>query len=107
MNGFALIDSSDVAEIGQFKTADLLSSGEYDLTDVSRGLLGTTEGEHAVGDDFVMLDAVYFLPIDTSFAGKTIYFKGVGFGESADDSQVVSLVYKPDTTIIYDGGEVT
>lgn len=107
MNAFALIDANGVAEIGQFKTAELLSSGEYNLTDVSRGLLGTTEGTHAIGDDFVMLDAVYFLPIDTSFAGKTIYFRAVGFGEAAEDQPVVSLVYEPDTTIIHDGGTVT
>lgn len=105
-NAFALIDSSDVAEIGQFKTAELLSDGDYDLTDVSLGLLGTTDGNYGVSDYFVMLDSVYFLPIDTSFADKTIYFKAVGFGESADDAVIVSLVYKPDTTIIYDGGEV-
>lgn len=103
MNAFALGGSGGF-EIGQFKTALQESGGDWEITDVSRGLNGTTEGEHVVGDPFVMLDSVYFLPIDLAFAGKTLYFKGVGFGESADDSNAIALVYSPDMTVIIDGG---
>lgn len=106
MNAFALGGASGF-EIGQFKTTVQLSDGDWEITDVSRGLNGTTEGTHVVGDPFVMLDSVSFLPIDLAFAGKTLYFRGVGFGENADDQPIVSLVYNPDTTIIHDGGTVT
>lgn len=106
MNAFAL-GGADGFEIGQFKTTVQLSDGDWEITDVSRGLNGTTEDTHVVGDPFVMLDSVYFLPIDLAFAGKTIYFRAVGFGESADEQPIVSLVYNPDTTIIHDGGTVT
>lgn len=41
-----------------------------------------------------MLDSVYFLPIDTAFAGKTLYLRAVGFGEDADDATIVSIVFE-------------
>ena len=104
-NAFALIHSAST-EIGQFKTAtETTTANEYELSDVTRGGLGTTEVAAVTGDKFVMLDAVYFLPIDLSFKGKTIYFRAVGFGESADNSAQTSLVYNPDTTIIYHSGQ--
>lgn len=106
-NAFALIDDDDHAEIWQFKTAELQSDGTYELTETNRGLAGSTEGAPGAGSDFVMLDSVYFLPIDTAFKGRTLYFRAVGFGEVAEDQPIVSLVYNPDTTIIHDGGTVT
>jgi hypothetical protein len=106
-NAFALIHSAST-EIGQFKGAtETATDNEYELSDVTRGGLGTTEVAAVTGDTFVMLEAVYFLPIDLSFKGKTIYFRAVGFGEIAEDASIVSIVYNPDTTVIHDGGEVT
>jgi hypothetical protein len=107
MNAFALVSTDSggaAAEIGQFQTATLLSSGEYELTDVTRGLGGTDEAERSVGDRFVMLESVYFLPINTSFAGENIYLRAIGFNESVDDATVISITYEPDTTTIIDGG---
>lgn len=107
-NAFALLHSAG-AEIGQFKTATetTTTEREYELTDVTRGGLGTTQSAGVVGDPLVMLDAVYFLPIDLSFKGKTIYFRAVGFGEIAEDADIASIIYTPDTTVIHDGGTVT
>ena len=106
-NAFALIHSAST-EIGQFKGAtETATDNEYELSDVTRGGLGTTEVAAVTGDTFVMLEAVYFLPIDLSFKGKTIYFRAIGFGEIAEDASIVSIVYNPDTTVIHDGGEVT
>lgn len=106
-NAFALIHSL-VTEIGQFKTAtETTTANEYELSDVTRGGLGTTEVAAVTGDKFVMLEAVYFLPIDLSFKGKTIYFRAVGFGEIAEDADIVSITYNPDLTVIQDGGVVT
>jgi Putative phage tail protein len=106
-NAFALLHAAG-AEVGQFKTAtETTTAHEYELTNVTRGGLGTTEAPAATGEQFVMLDAVYFLPIDISFKGKTIYFRAVGFGEVAEDADVVSIIYSPDTTVIHDGGVVT
>lgn len=106
MNAFALVDG-DTAEVCQFQTADLLSNGEYELTDITRGLLGTTESAAMLDQQFTMLDSVYFFPIDISFSGTLLAFRAVGFGEIAEDAAVVTITYNPDTTVIIDGGEVT
>lgn len=107
-NAFAILHASG-AEIGQFKTAteDPTIVNQYALTDVTRGGLGTTQMPAVAGEQFTMLDSAYFLPIDPSFAGKTIYLRGVGFGETAESATIISIVYSPDTTVIHDGGTVT
>ena len=111
-NAYTVVDATDVAEIRQFKTATLEGSSGSDnaqwwLSEQRTGLLGTTHKDYVTGDKFTMLDNVSFLPIDISFAGKTLYFRAVGFGEIAEDQPIISLEYNPDTTIIYDGGSVT
>ena len=107
-NGAALTQGT-ATEVLQFGTAteDPSTAHLYALTDVRRAQLGTTQISGAAGDTFVMLDSVVLLPIDLAFAGKTLYFRAVGFGENADDQPIVSLVYSPDTTVIHDGGTVT
>jgi hypothetical protein len=106
-NAFAFLHSAG-AEIGQFKTAtETATAGVYELTNVLRGQLGTAATPGAIGEQLVMLDAVYFLPIDLSFAGKTLYFRAVGFGEDAESAVVIPLVYSPDMTVVHDGGTVT
>ncbi len=111
-NAFALVDQDGVAEIRQFGTATReAGSGSIPTTWVLAGertaLLGTGHKDYLQDDRFTMLDAVYFLPIDVTFAGKTLYFRGVGFGEVAENQAAVPLVYQPDTTVIHDGGLVT
>jgi len=106
-NAFALLHAAGT-ELGQFTTATETSTAqEYELTGITRGQLGTTQVAGVTGDRLVMLDAVYFLPIDISFGGKTLYFRGVGNGETAEDSDIIAFVYQPDTTVIHDGGVVT
>ena len=108
-NAFALVSAATLAsEIGQFATADeTLTANEYELTDILRGQLGTTKIDGVLGDSFVMLESVYFLPVDISFSGNTLYFRAVGFGEVAESAPVISVVYSPDLTVIHDGGVVT
>jgi photosystem II stability/assembly factor-like uncharacterized protein len=100
----AAIISSDVAEIVQFETATAGGSGEYDLTDVTRGVKDTNPASHAERDDFVLLDAaVIFVPIDVSLAGQTLVFRAPTLGTSSDSAEEVSIVYEPPTFVI-DGG---
>jgi hypothetical protein len=106
-NAFALVNG-DAAEIGQFQTATLDSGDTYELTDISRGLHNTTEVPATAGQQFTMLDSVYFLPINPSFAGRTLYLRAIGFGEVAEDADVVSIIYgalPPPDFLIY--GRVT
>jgi hypothetical protein len=93
-NGFAVLHSTG-AEVGQFKTAaeDATTNNKYELTDVMRGLSGTNRVSCVAGETFAMLDSAYFLPISLDFSGKMIYLRGVGFGESAEDAQIISILY--------------
>src|SRR6185312_13993234 len=66
-NAYAIVDSTDAAEIRQFKTATLNpqtdGSDQWTLTGQNTGLLGTTHKLYSAGDRFTMLESVYFLPI--------------------------------------------
>lgn len=93
-NAFAFIHA-DSTEVGQFKTAteDGLIVDKYTLTSNLRGLGGTARAAGTAGDGIVMLDSVYFLPVDPIFQGRTLFFRAVGFGEKVEDATIVSLVY--------------
>lgn len=97
-NAYAVVDADGVAEIRQFATAALETSGadtgDWLLSAQRTGLLGTTHKDYSAGDRFTMLGSVYFLPIDTAFAGKPLYLRGVGFGEVAEDAMVVSITFE-------------
>lgn len=95
-NAYAMVDNfSGNVEIGQFKTATEISDDVFQLTDITRGLLGTTTNDKTPGNQFTLLENVYFVPIDLSFAGRRLYFRAIGFGESAADAGIISLVYDP------------
>lgn len=108
-NAFAVTHASTgKSELGQFETATSTGTPlQYELTGVTRGKLGTTNTPVAVGDVFAMLEYAYFLAIDPSFSGKTLYFRAVGFNENEADADIVTFVYEPDLTVIQDGGVVT
>lgn len=93
-NAFAIISSDDITQLCQFGTAtEVTPDKRYELTDLSRSLGGTGAFPALVGDRFTLMDAAYFLPIDPTFAGRTLYFRGVGYGEIAEDATVYSLIY--------------
>lgn len=95
-NAYALVDQfSQNAEVGQFKTATETTPDTFQLTNIARGLGGTPINANTPGDQFTMLDAVYFVPIDLTFAGRRLYFRAIGFGENAADAGIISLIYRP------------
>lgn len=95
---FSTLDA--VSEIGQSKTANLTSSGGYDLTENVRGGLGTDAAPHYDGDPFVMLSSVYFLPLDISLAGQVLYFKFVSYGTSSDEAEEIPFLFNPIFTTV-------
>ena len=92
-NAAAVVGANNLAELIQFKTATETSLDNYDLSDVTRGLKGTPTAPRAVGDQFAMLDAVHFIPIDPSYSGLTIMLRGVSYGTAVENATVVSIVY--------------
>lgn len=104
-NAFAILSSADAVELGQFRVETETSTGHYDLTELSRGLMGTTvPALHLSGERFTMLDSVYFLPLDLLYGETIIQLRAVTLGGKAEDATVVSIVYRPDDQVILDGG---
>jgi hypothetical protein len=94
-NAFA-ITTNDVSEVGQFQTAtETANPGEYTLSTNTRGELGTTAAAHYGGDRFVLLDYVTFVPIDVSYAGRTLYFRPVSLGTIPENNAVYPVVFQP------------
>jgi hypothetical protein len=94
-NAFA-IETGGVAEVGQFRDAtDTANLGEYTLTNNTRGELQTTAAAHGIGDRFVLLDHLNFIPLDASLAGKTIYFRPVSLGTVAANNDAYPVVFRP------------
>lgn len=93
-NAFA-ITTGGVSEIGQFQTSTRDTDGIYQLTDLSRGALGTTVAAHAKDDPFIMLASTKFVPIDLSHAGRTLLLKFVSFNTSPDDSEPIAFTFEP------------
>jgi hypothetical protein len=93
------ITTNGTSEIGQFKTAtETATAGTYDLTDLVRDELGTIAAAHSVGNSFVMLDGMNFLPIDARHAGKTLIFRPVSRGTAIANNPTYSVIYAPQFT---------
>lgn len=82
----AAIGVSGAWEIIQFATATLEGDGTYTLTGLKRGRRGSewATGGHAVGDYFVLLDAVFDEELGASDIGDTLYFKIVTQGREEE-----------------------
>lgn len=98
--------TAGVAELMAYEDATETSPDYYDLETTTWELKGTAAGSHLEDDQFVDMATAYFVPIDTAFAGQTLYAKAVSAGVSADAVAAVSFVYEGMTTVI-DGGEIT
>ncbi|HUV64910.1 MAG TPA: phage tail protein [Sedimentisphaerales bacterium] len=73
-NGRSLAKVGD--EIIAFRTAtETGTEGQWIITDLIRGLYGTTPVAHAVGERFATLDSDIDIPFATSDIGRTVYVK--------------------------------
>lgn len=99
-NSFAII-TNGTAEIFQAQTATetavpvMVDETPYDLTDLTRGGLGTTPAVHVRGDRFVALDGLHFLQLNASLAGRTLIFRPVSRGTALANNQTYSVVFAP------------
>jgi hypothetical protein len=98
-NGFTLAAIFDsVPEIFSYQTATLTGPGNYSLSTLYRGILGTPGNAHPAGVPFVMLDGnLAKIPLDISLLGKTIYLKFTSFNAvgamEQDVAQATSYSY--------------
>ncbi len=94
-NPCAIVRPDGTAEIIQFRDADQDSNGDYVLSYLSRGRLGTETDEHPAGTRFVLLTSVYFIELPLAWLGKTLLFRPVTFGTSPESNGTTSLVFDP------------
>lgn len=68
-------------ELIGYQTATLTGSYAYNLTQLYRGLYGSTIGAHASGTQFARLEdgTVFKYALPATFIGRTLYFKFVSF----------------------------
>lgn len=95
LNPAALVRPDGTAEIIQFRDANEIDAGRYDLAHLSRGRLGSETSAHSAGAQFVFLDSVYFLELPLAYRGRTILFRPTTFGSSPETSAVYSMVFSP------------
>lgn len=103
-NPWAILSSTDIAEVGQFRVATQTGDGAYTLSELVRAQNGTALAAHVTGDRFTMLDSVYFFPVDLAYGETTLQLRAITLGGSVDEATVISLVYRPDSNVILDGG---
>jgi hypothetical protein len=87
--------TGDTAEVLAYQTATETTAKYYDLTVLTRNIKQTGAAAHVSGDQFMDIASSYFLPIDSQYAGDTLYFKAVGFGISPDAVTASTFVYDP------------
>lgn len=96
----ALVEPDGTYELIGYTTALLVSSNQYTLSGIYRGMYGTQACEHPPGTKFVRLDDLVFsTPLLTQYIGQTIYGKFPSFniyGNGAQDlSQAEAYNYTP------------
>ncbi len=96
----ALLNGANAALLGgeviQFTTATLVSAGEYRLSGLLRGRLGTEHAtvSHAAGDDFVLLDSrIGKVNMPDGLIGLSRLYKAVSIGETLGETNAQSFAY--------------
>ena len=80
-------------ELFAYGNATLSGANQYQLTPLHRGLKGTPNVQHSIGEAFVRLDeASLEYQYDPSFVGKTIYFKFASFNALGGHPQLLSAL---------------
>ena len=94
-----LVDSGSDVEIMSFGVCSG-SGGSYTLSDLYRGLYGSTNQGHAANVPFVRLDQTIFqITLDPYMAGQTVYFKFCSYNtytqgtQQPSDADVIAYSY--------------
>jgi Putative phage tail protein len=84
----ALVDGEFIA----YQTATLTSANHYNLTNLHRGLYGSTIASHANGSNFIRVEisAMFKMPIMPDKIGKTIYVKLPAYNQFGAQLQQLS-----------------
>lgn len=90
---FALENDDGTWEVMQYSDAVQDSSGNWTLSPLLRGRLGSPSGMHSEGARFVLLDGVRTVDALTSWIGRFITHRAVSFGNSPEEATPVTDTY--------------
>lgn len=93
MGGFALVKEDGTYEIMQYRDANDLGDGLYELSYLQRGRLDSETHAFDPGDRFVLLESVVVVPGPVSQIGVDMYYRATSFGQTTEDGTVVHEVY--------------
>ena len=93
MGGFALVKEDGTFEIMQYRDANDLGDGLYELSYLQRGRLDSETHSFDAGDRFVLLESVVVVPGPVSQIGVDMYYRATSFGQTTEDGTVVHEVY--------------
>lgn len=85
-NGIAIARPDGTAEILQFRDADDLGDGIYELSYLIRGRLNSGATEHVDGAVLVFLEDVRIVAADASMIGQEITHRPTSYGEDPEES---------------------
>ncbi len=80
-------------EVIAFADVDEGSEGVWDIKHMLRGRKGTDPAAHAIGERFVLLDGVAFIPADLPLLGETLTFRATSFGTLPEDGTVLTVAF--------------
>ena len=92
-----MLNRANLAVIGDeviaFADVDEVSEGVWEIGHMLRGRKGTDPAAHAIGERFVLLDGVAFIPADLPLLGQTLTFRATSFGTLPEDGTVLTVAF--------------
>jgi hypothetical protein len=90
---FAVQRPDDSWEVMQFRDADEVSTGVYDLSYMHRGQLNSGTSAHLAGALFVMLADAVKVPAQSGWIGTDLTHRAVSYGESPETADEQTQTY--------------
>lgn len=91
--GFAVQRPDGSWEVMQYRDADEVSPGVFDLSYLHRGQLNSGTSEHLAGSLFVMLADAVKVPAQSAWIGTDLTHRAVSYGESPETADEQTETY--------------
>ena len=88
----AIVDADGSLELISYETVAMTAQNRYNITNLRRGVYGTTIKSHAIGAEFTYIGAtgVFNYQYPAQYAGETMYFKFASFNTTGNQVQDLS-----------------
>jgi hypothetical protein len=80
-------------EIVSLGDVDEVTPGTWEISHWLRGRKGVATEAHAIGERFILLDTVMFIPADLSWLGRDLTFRVNTFGRPLDEATIVTVTF--------------